>query len=114
MVFFACVRRPQYELAAEVPSLSGPLSKEMAPSMRSILAKAVWIIALMFGTAAAGSWGYFIWSLDWGNPSYRGRGLWLMLLTFPMVIIFPFVLFVVGGLLMLLWEAVYSEKFPSL
>jgi hypothetical protein len=81
--------------------------------MRSILAKAVWVTAVTSGTGAAGGWGYFIWSLDWGHPSYRGRGLWLMLLGFPMAIIFPLVLFGVGGLLMFLWETIFSEKFPS-
>jgi len=81
--------------------------------MRSISAIAVWVIAGILAITTAGGWGYFIWSLDWGHPSYRGRGLWLMLVVFPMVIIFPFVLFVVGGLLMALWEAVFGEKFPS-
>jgi hypothetical protein len=80
--------------------------------MRAILAKGVWIIAVMAGVTASAGWGYFIWSLDWGHPSYRGRGLWLMLVTFPMALIFPAVLFGVGGVLMLLWEAIFHEKFP--
>ena len=81
--------------------------------MRAILAKAVMVVAIVAGLTAASGWGYFIWSLDWGHPSYRGRGLWLMLVTFPMAIIFPIVLFVVGGVLMLLWQAVFREKFPD-
>jgi hypothetical protein len=81
--------------------------------MRATLAKAVWVIAIIAGLTAAAGWGYFIWSLDWGHPSYRGRGLWLMLATFPMAFIFPAVLFGVGFVLMLFWEAIFREKFPS-
>jgi hypothetical protein len=79
-----------------------------------ILAKAVIIIAAMVGLAAASSWGYLIWSLDWGHPSYRGRALWLMLLAFPMAFIIPAVLFAVAFVLVLLWQVIFREEFPDL
>jgi hypothetical protein len=81
--------------------------------MRAILAKAVWVIGLMAGLTAPASWGYFIWSLDWGNPSYRGRGLWLMLVIFPMAIIFPVVFLAISFMSGMLWELVFREKFPT-
>jgi hypothetical protein len=81
--------------------------------MRAILAKAVWVIALTAGLTAAGGWGYFIWSLDWGNPSPRGRALWLMLVVFPMSVIFPVVLLGVAFMLERLGELVFREKFPT-
>lgn len=80
--------------------------------MRAILAKAVLVIAVLAGLMATGSWAYFIWSFDWGH-SYRGRGLWMMLMLFPAGFIFVAALFVVSFPLMLLWQFIFREKFPG-
>jgi hypothetical protein len=81
-------------------------------NMRAMLAKAVLVIAVIAALAATASWAYFIWSFDWGT-SYRGRGLWLMAMLFPAGFIFVAALFVVSFPLMLLWELIFREKFPS-
>jgi hypothetical protein len=81
--------------------------------MRAFLAKVVLAVAVLAGLAAACSWAYFIWSFDWGH-SYRGRGLWMMLLSFPAILIF---LGVAIGLFMVLhmaWEFILREEFPPL
>jgi hypothetical protein len=80
--------------------------------MRTILAKAVLVIAVIAGLMATAGWAYFIWSFDWGT-SYRGRGLWMMALMFPAGFIFVAALFVVSFPLMLLWESIFHENFPS-
>lgn len=79
--------------------------------MRRAWASVFWIIAVTAALAAAASWGYFIWSLDWGHPSYSGRGLWLMLMAFPMAIIFPVVFLGVTMILTSVCEAIFGEKF---
>jgi hypothetical protein len=81
--------------------------------MRAILAKAVWLLGLVAGLAAAAGWGYFIWSFDWGN-SYRGRGLWMMALYLPALLGFFAVFFAVFFVLSMVWEFIFREKFPPL
>jgi hypothetical protein len=76
-----------------------------------LLAKAVGLIALLAASAAAGGWGYFIWSFDWGT-SYRGRGLWLWIFLLPGMLAFVAVLFIVFAVLSALWEAAFHETFP--
>jgi hypothetical protein len=81
-------------------------------AMRAILAKAVWVIAIIAGLVAMAGWAYFIWSFDWGH-SYRGRGLWMMGLAFPIAFIFPAVLFAVYVIFAFIWELIFREKFPT-
>jgi hypothetical protein len=78
--------------------------------MRAVSVAAVWIIAIVAGLTASAGWGYFIWSFDWGH-SYRGRGLWLMALTFPISVILPVVVFAVAFILGSLWGLIFREKF---
>jgi hypothetical protein len=81
--------------------------------MRAFMAKVVFAVAVTAGLAAAGSWAYFIWSFDWGH-SYRGRGLWMMLLAFPAIVGFFAVAFGVFLVLTTVWELIFREKFPPL
>jgi hypothetical protein len=80
--------------------------------MRAILAKTVWFVGLLAGLVWASGWSYFIWSFDWGT-SYRGRGLWMLLLYLPAALGFIAVFFGVSFVLSLVWEAIFREKFPS-
>jgi hypothetical protein len=81
--------------------------------MRAFFSKVVLAVTLMAGLVAACSWAYFIWSFDWGN-SYRGRGLWMMALSFPAILIFFAVAIGVFQVLTMLWEFILREKFPPI
>jgi hypothetical protein len=64
------------------------------------------------GRRAALGWCFFIWSFDWGH-SNRGQGLWLMAMLFPAGFVFAGVLIAVSYPLMLLWELIFREGFPT-
>ncbi len=80
--------------------------------MRLILAKAIWIVAILAGLAAAFAWVHFIASFGWG-PSFPGRGVFMWGLLVPAMLAFFATFFVAWTLLSLLWEAVFREKFPE-
>jgi hypothetical protein len=80
--------------------------------MQKLLAKCVWLIALVAASAAAGGWGYFIWSFDWGT-SYRGRGLWLWIMLIPGLLAFAAAFFIVLGAFTLLWQVAFRGTFPD-
>jgi len=49
--------------------------------MREKISSALIGISLIGAVVAGLAWMYFIWTFDWGT-SYRGRGLWLMVMLF--------------------------------
>jgi hypothetical protein len=62
-------------------------------------------LAYVIGSAAAISWGYFIWGLDWGRFGSRDWGLWAMTFGFGSI-----VAFVIGlSLVMFLHSMLFPE-----
>jgi len=47
--------------------------------MRDRIADTLMAVGLVAAVIVAVAWMYLIWTFDWGT-SYRGRGLWLMLM----------------------------------
>ncbi len=73
--------------------------------MRNALSTALFAFAYIAGLAAAISWGYFIWALDWGHFGSRGWGLWMMVFMFGSIIAFVAAFFLV--------TLVHSILFPE-
>jgi hypothetical protein len=55
--------------------------------LQAVMSKILGALAYPIGLVAAGTWGYFIWSFDWGT-SWRGRGLWWMIFSMGMPLAF--------------------------